>query len=141
MDDESNATTDDLAVPKSKSSRGARAPDPPPTLPSADGLATPIDHARATGNVTRRAVDPRRTFVVSLGGSRVPSETLSWQHRTAETLHGWRDHEYHAGAPIRITRQAYLAALDAITAPDKLGIYTPHAAALSPHAPIAKQQG
>jgi hypothetical protein len=56
-----------------------------------------------------------------------------WRHSAASALHGWVHHQYHAGSAIRITRAAYLAALDAVDkhplvpCRDAIGQYYPHA--------------
>ncbi|MFO7178981.1 MAG: hypothetical protein DIU78_009805 [Pseudomonadota bacterium] len=93
-------------------------------------LGTPHEHALATGNTVLLAE------TVRMGGGR-PGERLTYSlaHAAAARLHGWGAHEYHENAPIRITRAAYLAALKAALEPDETGIYWPHAAALSKHAP------
>ena len=36
-----------------------------------------------------------------------------WHHAQARYLHRWSDHAHHAGAPIQLTRQDYLAAIEA----------------------------
>lgn len=107
--------------------------------PDADGLATPEEHAAATGNVS--TVKP---FVSRLNGKSTARKAFSWQHNAAAALHGWAAHAHHEGQPIRLSREAYLAALKAAEAPvpisasSKVTDYVPHAAALSKHCPHAK---
>lgn len=52
-------------------------------------------------------------------------------HEAAATFHGWREHEHHEAAPIRMSFDDYRAAL---AAADKCS--EPHKQALSPHHPI-----
>ena len=61
----------------------------------------------------------------------------TWQHACAAVMHGWREHEHQAGAPIQITEVDYLAALDA--AAPKVGLPKRHGPAASPHAPSLKE--
>lgn len=69
-------------------------------------------------------------------GDQSPTVTqYTWQHNAAAALHGWDAHAHHAGEPIRMTAKAYRNALRAAAAPDALGEYLPHEAALSPHCP------
>ncbi len=50
-------------------------------------------------------------------------------HGAANGGHGWALHEHHAGAPMQLTREDYLAAIRAaLTSP-----FAPHPAALSPY--------
>jgi len=102
----------------------------PPAAAPGNELATPHEHAVATGNT----VTLRETIRLRGG---VPGERTGYSaaHAAAARLHGWQAHEYHANEPIRITREAYLAALEAASKPDDQGVYWPHAEALSPHAP------
>lgn len=114
----------------------ARAPKPQaPVAPPV--TATPLEHGLATGNL-RRIAQP-----VAFGGpgeSPTPGQELAsvdahgnaTLHAPAEALHRWRQHAHHAGAPIQLTREDYLAALQAAASPDASGNYRPHAAALSP---------
>jgi hypothetical protein len=82
-----------------------------------------------------------------------------WQHKAAAALHGWADHEHHAGAPIQLTGDDYYAALVAASEPKPQKVvekairdgkevdveralpaqYVPHFPALSPHGHLAKQ--
>lgn len=102
------------------------------TTEQSDGRATPHEHAVATGNHGARGAG-RGTRVASVGGRAAPASTYSWQHNAAAQLHGWPQHEHHAGAPIRLTREDYELALAAAEAPDPAGEYEPHEAALSEH--------
>lgn len=101
--------------------------------PGAEKLE-PLKHAFATGN--GRLIDGVVAFGRA-GEHPVPGKELeaSWQHNAAEQLHGWKNHAHHEGKPIELTRADYLAALKAVETADKAGNYTPHKAALSPHAP------
>lgn len=60
----------------------------------------------------------------------------SWVHFAAEQLHGWKEHAYHEGKPLRLSRAEYDAALKSVQPDEKSfgGQYAPHAAALSKHA-------
>jgi hypothetical protein len=83
-----------------------------PVSAKAEGeLQTPAEHARATGNVESEAEALR------IGGRPDERAIYSPAHRCAVRLHGWADHEYHAGEPIKITRAAYEAALKAAMQP------------------------
>lgn len=128
------------------------APKPPKkasTLPAGE-LLTPAEHARACGKVKR----VKRG--VAFKGQRYMRESYDSIHAAAAVLHGWQFHEHHAGEPMRLTREAYEAALKAAANPinvteddlkkcrddsecaelrAKHGHYQPHPAALSPHKP------
>lgn len=57
-----------------------------------------------------------------------------WRHSAAAALHGWPQHAHHTGAPMRLSRTDYDAAINAALQPDLTSAdYVPHAAALSPH--------
>ena len=62
-----------------------------------------------------------------------------WQQDAAAALHGWGDHEHHAGAPMQLTGVDYYQALVAASEPNKDGHYVPHFPALSPHSHLAKR--
>lgn len=51
------------------------------------------------------------------------------RHACARQLHGWHEHEHHAGAPMQITEKAYREALDAAQTAD----CKPSPNAVSPH--------
>jgi hypothetical protein len=95
--------------------------------------ATPHEHAVAIGKV-----EPYNEVVKigPKGSNPTPGvrSLYSWDHAAAAALHGWKNHEHHAGAPIQITRAAYESALAAASAPDATGRYVPHPAARSPYA-------
>lgn len=55
----------------------------------------------------------------------------TWAHAAARTVHGWRQHRYHAGKPLQVTRDDYMAAIAA--ANDNTGEVKPHGPALSEH--------
>jgi hypothetical protein len=42
---------------------------------------------------------------------------FGWQHQAAAVRHGWKDHELATSAEIELTREDYLAALDAVSQP------------------------
>lgn len=68
-----------------------------------------------------------RLFPTTVSGSgRVSLHADRWRHEVAAVLHGWTEHEHHAGAPMALSRDDYdlaiLAVEDAI----------PHEPALSP---------
>ena len=62
-------------------------------------------------------------------------------HQAAAALHGWTFHAHHTNQPMRLTAEAYTAALNAaaeLPKPDKPGqrpTYKPFLPALSPHHP------
>lgn len=58
-------------------------------------------------------------------------KTPRWAHAAASSLHGWREHKYHAGQSLELTRDDYDKAITA--ANDYRDKATPHAPALSPH--------
>lgn len=95
-------------------------------------LATPQEHAIALGKVH---VYQETVKVGRAGSNPVPGtrDEYDWDHNAASALHRWLPHEHHAGAPIRITRAAYEAALAAASNPNASGHYVPHSAALSPY--------
>lgn len=73
--------------------------------------ATPEEHARAAGQVTREQREP-----VTFNGED-PGPAYTWQHAAAAQLHGWNHHKLHDATPLTITREAYEAALKAVEAP------------------------
>lgn len=99
-----------------------------PPAPKAE-LRSPDEWARAKGQWIefKGVVDPE------LGNG----SHYTWQHACAAVMHGWREHEHQAGAPIQITEADYLAALDA--AAPKVGHPKRHGPAASPHAPSLKE--
>lgn len=42
--------------------------------------------------------------------------TRAWHFAAAAQLHGWREHAYHEGRPMQLSRAAYRAALAAAVA-------------------------
>jgi hypothetical protein len=102
--------------------------------PDEEKLGTPEEHAVAekqfVGTFDRYA---------RIGDEAATVTRYTWQHNCAAALHGWADHEHHAGAPIRITAKAYRNALRAAAGPDATGDYVAHQAALSPHCPHTKK--
>jgi hypothetical protein len=54
-----------------------------------------------------------------------------WKHAAADAMHGWKHHEFHAGAPLLLTAEDYDAAIKAATKPE--GHPEQHAPAVSPH--------
>lgn len=78
---------------------------------------------------------PRRSVVKTESAKRNPDAhraatgTSGYLHSAAAVLHGWSEHQHHAGGPIEITEDAYRAAIKAVdVSPCK-----PAEAALSPH--------
>ncbi len=123
-----------------------------PSTSAQSDLATPEEHAKATGNL---APKPQTETAKTFGRKDKPQIVrLSWQHEAAAQLHGWRAHSSHSAEPLLITRAAYLAALKASAEPfcaktcPKTGVvkdgpsararhghYEPHVPAMSPYAP------
>lgn len=64
--------------------------------------------------------------------------TASARHRAAAVLHGWLDHAHHAGQPMRMVRDDYLAALAAADTTDERGRAQPHKPAESEYSPHRK---
>lgn len=58
-------------------------------------------------------------------------KTPGWAYAAAAAVHGWREHAYHDGAAMQLSRRDYEAAVDA--AVNFTGAVKPHAAALSKH--------
>ncbi len=138
-----------------KSDEVSQAP-PEERKPAQSDLATPEEHAIATGN---GGVAHRWEITVSgaSAGRRGRVARCSWQHEAASQLHGWREHALHTADPLLFPRADYLAALKAATEPfcakvcpktqalkdtpenqDRHGTYVPHRAALSPYGANAK---
>lgn len=92
-------------------------------ITQADTLATPEEHAAATGNVLE--LKSRRT----IGGASLGS-TYKPAHAAAAQLHGWEAHKAATVEPFKLTREAYVAALAAAMSGED-----PHEDALSPYAP------
>lgn len=95
---------------------------------------TPKEWALETGNSPKNISRNRwltlngKTEVIPTGMSRLMG---SVEHEVASVLHGWREHEHHAGEPIKLTKEDYLAALAAAMPTE--GNPIPHPAAVSPH--------
>lgn len=110
----------------------AAATQPAPSAggaPAAETM-TPLEHAQALGLV-------RSAFrQVRADGEKSDSMALfDWRHNSADALHGWSHHEYHAGAPLQLTREDYEAALEAASKPRADGHYVPHEAAKGKYFP------
>jgi hypothetical protein len=86
-------------------------PQAQPESAKAQNAATPAQHAIATGNVEDVAESVR------VGGRPDRKPAYSMAHKCADRLHGWALHEYHEAEPIKITREAYEAALKAAMQP------------------------
>ena len=72
---------------------------------------------------------PGQWFIASVQGKRsIDAMHMGAAYGAAVTMHGWREHAYHAGREIRLTEQDYQAALKAAGAGT-----ASHAPALSPH--------
>lgn len=93
--------------------------------PVSDGKLSPREHAVAAGLI-------KQSRGVLFGGESV-HELRSPEFRAASTLHGWEAHEFQTGEPLRITREAFDAAIEAVKDADKRGNYAPHEDALAPH--------
>ena len=86
-------------------------------------MLSPYDYGRKLGLV--------RASKVTING--VKREFKLPSFRAAEVLHGWTSHSKHTADPLTISRDAFDAALVAVSEADSRGNYTPHAAALAPH--------
>ncbi len=134
---------------------GTAAPAEQPAKAAAPdaSLATPLEHAKALKLV--------RTHERSARVNNEPAtfDEFSPQHAAAAALHGWKEHEHHEGKPIRLSTEAYKAALHAAFNPITRALgkdgkptgepidsheaaakgvptftdYEPHTSALSPH--------
>jgi hypothetical protein len=99
-----------------ESSAAAVAVSEPRRAQKAEALATPEQHAIATGNARRYM--PAVAFG-GAGESPMPRETLGFsaEHAAAAALHGWALHEHQEGEPIKISADAYAEALKAAAHP------------------------
>jgi hypothetical protein len=104
----------------------------PSEAPAKPGTPEPSKQDMKTPDEWRKVVlpdDPR--------GRQSPT---SWKHAAAAALHGWAEHAHHEGAPMRMVRADYEAALAAAsTIPQGKNAYAPHPAALSSHSANAKK--
>ncbi len=118
-------------MPKNRESADAESQ----TSAVAEELLSPENHAKATKNVVLVRVP------VAFKGQRQNRVQFSASHAAAAVMHGWGrydlnnnpeawGHLHHAGEPLKLTRQDYLAALKAAESGD-----VPHAAAVSPYKP------
>lgn len=98
--------------------------------------ATPEEHAHTEKQFVRNVQRYAR-----VNNEPASFALFTWQHNAASALHGWREHEHHAGAPIQLTGKAYRNALRAAAEPNATGNYVPHPAALSPHCPHCLRKG
>lgn len=119
--------TESAAAEKQRSVKKA-----PASAPDA-ATATPEEHARALGQVQLRK------RMATLKGQRREHEAFTSFHNAASVMHGWAAHEHHTGETIRLTREAYLGAIEAAHNENN----PPHPAALSPYKPgfTPKQKG
>lgn len=107
--------------------------DAPPSSPVVESkLKSPRDWAVATGNGPKK----RSKNLWTQGATNEPARGMSslkgsMMHECAAVLHGWREHEHHAGTPLLMSEEDYLAALKA-TMPE-VGNPVPHKPACSPH--------
>lgn len=88
-------------------------------------LMTPEEHARALGQTQKR-----QRFM-ALKGQKHRHEVFTSFHNAASVMHGWASHAHHTGEPIKLTREAYLAAIEAAHNENN----PPAPAALSPYKP------
>jgi hypothetical protein len=100
---------------------GTAAPEMPPLavteeaqpaapVPSEPALEEPLTWAKKLGKFGK---DPK--FSVN----KKPRQAApSWDHAAADQIHGWSLHAQHSATPLRITKEAYLAALVAAGEPD-----------------------
>lgn len=102
----------------------------PPSAP--DALEAILSAGRAVMPPTAEIKfvdDGLRTPEVWCSELKVPA----WLHAMARQLHGWHEHEHHAGSPLRLSRAAYLDALNAANETDPKRIGKPSMNAKSPH--------
>ncbi len=83
-----------------------------------DDTKTPEQWAFATGQFTI-GPKPRRL------------KQLSWQHNVASVVHGWPQHKHNAQSEIQLTKEDYIAAINAIEKQLADGTIVPHDGALS----------
>ena len=123
-----------MSTPKPSRSEPKAAEPAVAKLSAEDDVRTPEQWAKETGNV-------KMVRLCDEGAGLFP--LYSWQHASAEVVHGWRAHAHHAGSQMLLLRKDYEAALrSASTArlteagqpvdPSK-PVYQPHEPALSPH--------
>lgn len=74
-----------------------------------------------------------KQYIPAKEGCKWLQDRYSWQHAAAAARHGWNDHRYHAGEPMRLTEQDYLSAIAAVS--QELGSFTVHPGAVSEHCP------
>lgn len=79
-----------------------------PAAPAHEEKLTPEEHAANAGML----VDSKRA--PAFGEER---QRFSWQHEAAAQLHGWEAHKLATVEPLKITREAYDAALKAAEGP------------------------
>jgi hypothetical protein len=96
----------------------------PRSVEGGGALLSPREHALATGNI-------RNGAPVVFGG--LSNEIRSPEYRAASALHGWDAYTMHSAEPMKLTREAFDAAIDAAKTADKRGAYKPHEPALAPH--------
>lgn len=77
---------------------------------------------------TTMTPDEWKELLFSITGEYTPQD--AWKHGAAEALHDWKGHEHHQGAKIQLSREDYVAALEAATKTDDKGAYAPHDAAI-----------
>lgn len=105
------------------------APETKPELAKVE-RKSPRDWALELGNLKLRPLPAETPNALT--------ECYTAPHASAVVLHGWRQHQHHEGAPMLLTREDYLAALDATqvaheATPDEPNAYRPHLPALSHH--------
>lgn len=122
--------SDEKKTEKNEVATSAPSVEPTPVVDSK--LKSVREWAIATGNGPQK----RSKNTWTKDGTKEPAPAMSslkgsMLHEIAAVLHGWREHEHHAGAPLLMTLEDYLAALKA-TMPEK-GNPVAHKPALSPH--------
>lgn len=101
----------DDTKPVAKAEERAAEPAEPEAPKYDPSSATPEEHARALGELLRQEREPIRI------NGRKPGPLFSWRHAAAAQLHGWNHHVLHDAEPLKITQDAYKAALQAVEAP------------------------
>jgi len=109
----------------------ARETEPPAAPTKADPLADILSAGRAVAPVAD--APPRDDGLRSPDHWRVELSVPAWLHAMARQLHAWHEHEHHEGAPMRLSREAYIDALNAANETDPKRQGKPSLNAVSPH--------
>ncbi len=106
-------------------------PQPPPPKEEPKGKSKrvpryPVGELAKKHGQTLKLTFPRKRIVPSA------------EHKAAAALHGWNDHQHHAGEPMSLTDEDYLEAIEAAKRPPQgTNKLRPHQPACSEHCPHA----